>query len=268
MRIALLAFCLALPGCHLIKVNAKVNTVTNINGETTKRSWKFKGTLDELPAALNEAYAVFEETGKELTAALEEAIKLPPAGKIRLRHISPKLKGFEGRDGVDFLNGPEARKAGKTFEYVRIGVPQVDQFFEASTSLYASAWQTRQSLHRASELVSKLKDADVDVGGQLIEEIASALKVKTTSANKPLKKKLRDLRAAIEILATVVPGMVQQVQKIVATGQALVVSAPTLITNPKVLLHIDAVKEGLVQSVEVVVQAGELLVGVVSEVFG
>jgi hypothetical protein len=70
------------------------------------------------------------------------------------------------------------------------------------------------------------------------------------------------------VLRKVVPGLVGQVQELLASGQALVLSAPSLITNPKILIHIDAVKDGLVQSVEVVVQAGELLAGVVSDIFG
>lgn len=264
----LLVLGVASSGCHLIKVNAKANSVVNINGERTERNWKFEGTLDELPAALSEAYDLFAATAKELGDALAEAVKLPPPGQIRLRDVSSGLKRHEGRAGVDFLSGAEATKAGQSFQYVRLGVPQIDNFFRASTRLYATAWQTRQSLHRASELVGAIEDTDVSVTGELTGEIAKALNVKTTPANQALKRKLKDLKVVIDVLRTVVPGLVGQVQELVSTGQALVLSAPSLVTNPKVLLHIDAIKTGLVQSVEVVVQAGELLAGVVADVFG
>ncbi len=204
----------------------------------------------------------------DLGNALKDAVKLPPPGRVRLRHISKKLKRHEGRAGVDFLSGAEAKKAGQRFEYIRLGVPQIDGFFKASTRLYATAWQTRQSLHRASELVSAIQDEEVDVTGELIGQIASALKVRTTPANKLLKTKLKNLQTTIKILRHVVPAIVGQVQELVSTGKALVLSAPTLVTNPKVLIHIDKVKDGLVQSVEVVIQAGELLAGVVGDVFG
>ena len=264
----LLVLALALPGCHLIKVKAQANSVTHFNGKRTERQWKFEGTLEELPAALSGAYDLFAATADDLGKALKEVVKLPPPGQVRLRDLSPGLKQYEGADGVDFLNGPEAKKAGQKFQYVRIGVPQVDNFFRASTRLYATAWQTRQSLHRATELVGALSGEEIDVTGEIFNQMLSALKVKTTPTNQALKSKLERLRAAITILREVVPGLVGQVQELIATGQGLVTSAPGLITNPKVLLHVDKVKDGLVQSVEVIVQAGELLVGVVSDVFG
>jgi hypothetical protein len=111
MRVLWLPLLLGLSGCHLIKVNAKANSVVNINGERTERNWKFQGTLDELPAALSEAYDVFAETAAQLGKALEDAIKLPPPGRIRLRDISPSLKRHEGKAGVDFLGGAELKKA-------------------------------------------------------------------------------------------------------------------------------------------------------------
>lgn len=52
---------------------------------------------------------------------------------------------------------------------------------------------------------------------------------------------------------------VAQTEHLVATGQALITNAPSSLTNPKVVAHLDLVKEGLTDSVKVIgASAGEL----------
>ena len=51
-------------------------------------------------------------------------------------------------------------------------------------------------------------------------------------------------------------------------GQALVASAPTAITNPKVVAHLDLVKKGLVSSVKVLEESGSLMVGFTKDLSG
>jgi len=57
-------------------------------------------------------------------------------------------------------------------------------------------------------------------------------------------------------LATSIPEIVAKTDALVASGKRLVGNAPKDLTNPKLVMHLDLVKQGLVASTSVVEQSG------------
>lgn len=258
MRALLLSALVCLTGCHLIKLNTNIKATSNIAGDKTSYQFKFNGTLDELPAALEAAYAELEKTAEELIEKIKKAAAAPPPGQVKLSDLAGGLKSFEGQSGVDFLMAGQAQE--KRFEYVRIGVQSYDAFFQAAMEFYALAWQTTQSIHRIRELSGAILKEEIDTTGAVFEAMSRALKLKTTPSNAPLQRKLSKLRDATRVIAKLVPAFVDKTQKLVSTGQALVANAASSITNPKVVLHLDLIKKGVEDSVGVLSESGGLLV--------
>jgi hypothetical protein len=60
-------------------------------------------------------------------------------------------------------------------------------------------------------------------------------------------------------LAVVVPRIVNKVSALVSQGQALIASAPTSLTNPKVATHLSLVRDGLTSSIKVISESGSLM---------
>jgi len=64
-------------------------------------------------------------------------------------------------------------------------------------------------------------------------------------------------------MASVLSGSIQalmaKTQQLIASGQQLIAAAPTSITNPKTVLHLDLIVKGLQESVAMVVESGKLV---------
>jgi hypothetical protein len=266
MRILCLLLLTGLSGCHLIKVNSNVKMRSNIMGEKTSLDWQFKGTLDELPAALEQAYDALSRTADKLIDKIKRAAAAPPPGTVRLRDLSRRLKRYEGTPNVDFLSGKEARS--KRFKYVRIGVANYDNFFKAAMEFYALAWQTAQSAHRIRQLSGALLEEEVDTDGAVYELMLRALKVPTTPTNTAIKSKLKALRASTGVLADLLPAFVKKTRALVSTGHALIAGAPASITHPKVVLHLGLIKQGLEESIGVLTESAGLLKTSVEDLSG
>ena len=72
----------------------------------------------------------------------------------------------------------------------------------------------------------------------------------------------------VVVLASLGRAMVGKVQQLIASGQQLVTAAPASITNPKTAMHLDLIVKGLTDSVQLVLQTGELLAGTVQGLAG
>ena len=76
---------------------------------------------------------------QKLTAA-------PPPGKVTLGQLAASLKPYEGDVRYDYLKVARMNpKAKYRFEYVRIGMPEYDNFFRAAAEMYATAYQMTET---------------------------------------------------------------------------------------------------------------------------
>ena len=141
-------------GCDKIPVHMLTEShVQHMDGTVEHKSSDWHGTLDQLPAQLPKA-------GKELgdiTAKMaKELTDVPPPGKVELKDLSPELAKYQGHRGADFLSTAKGEKGNPiTFSYVRLGVPQYDEFFKTAQEIYALIYQTTQVAGQMRQTASK-----------------------------------------------------------------------------------------------------------------
>ena len=151
---------------------------------------------------------------------------------------------------------------------MQIGVPDYDKFFKTATEIYALTYQTRQALNRMRLLASAALDEDIDAKASVSASVDRALGKADVEAKGDIVPKLKAFKDLGAMLATVVPAIVDKVSTLVSLGQKLVLGAAASITNPKVVLHLGLIKEGLGDSVKVIQESGKNLGGIVSDVAG
>lgn len=254
--LALFAACSV--GCAAIPVHMHTEThVQHADGTVEHKSTDWEGTLDQLPEQLGKA-------GKELgtvTAQLgKELTDVPPPGTVHLKDLNPELAKFEGKRGADFLVAAKDHD-GKDmkFDYVRLGVPQYDEFFKTSQELHALVYEATQVTSQIRKVSAKILGKKHDAKANLRAAVDDALKLEG-QADGELIKDLKELEQIGHVLAVIIPEIANKIGKLVQTGEALVASAATSITNPKVVAHLDLVKKGIVTSITVVKESGELVV--------
>lgn len=260
-HVALFAFATVLAttttGCKYIPVKMHTEThVQHMDGTVEHKSSDWEGTLDQLPAQLGKAG---RELGAVTATLAKELTEVPPPGNVTLHDVSPQMAPFEGKKGQDFLVSARDEK-GKpiSFQYVQLGVPQYDDFFRTAQEIHALVYQTTQVIAQMRQLTEKLLDTKIDARTELKASVDQALKVE--GGDTSLVARLDAMQTMGRMLADLVPQIVGKVTHLVSAGEQLVVSAPTTLTNPKVLAHLDLVKKGLVDSVVVIKESGGLLV--------
>lgn len=267
MKLALLpvaAAALFAVGCSHIPVDFHTEThIQHADGTVEHKSSDWHGTLDQLPAQLSkfgsELADVTAQMGKELT-------DVPPPGRVELKDLDPALAKYQGKRGQDFLGTAKDDKGNAiTFEYVRLGQPQFDDFFKTTQEIYALVYQTTQVVSQMKQISGKILDAKIEGGANLRASVDKALK---TDAEGDIRLDLQLMQEMAQSLAVLVPQIASKIGKLVQAGQALITSAPTAIANPKVLAHLDLVKKGLTSSVKVVEESGGLLVGFTKDLSG
>lgn len=251
-------------GCAAIPVQMHTEThIQHADGTVEHKSSDWEGTLDQLPAQLGKAGA---ELGEATAKMAKELTDVPPPGKVELKDLSPDLAKYQGKRGADFLaTAKDAKGDPITFEYVRLGQPEFDDFFKTTQEIYALVYQTTQVVSQMKQIAGKVLDAKVEGGANLRADVDKALRAE---ADGDLVVSLRAMNEMAQSLAQLVPQIVGKLGKLVQAGQALVASAPTAITNPKVVAHLDLVKKGLVSSVKVLEESGSLMVGFKKELSG
>lgn len=244
-------------GCSAIPVQMHTEThIQHADGTVEHKSSDWHGTLDQLPEQLGKAGA---ELGDATAQMAKELTDVPPPGKVELKDLSPGLARYQGKRGADFLStAKDADGKPISFEYVRLGQPEFDEFFKTTQEIHALVYQTTQVISQMKQLSATLLDAKIEGGANLRAEVDNALRAE---GDGKLLASLRAMDEMAQSLAELVPQIAQKLGKLVQTGQALVASAPTAIANPKVLAHLDLVKKGLVSSVKVLEESGSLLVG-------
>jgi hypothetical protein len=243
-------------GCSAIPVHLHTEThLTHADGTVEHKSSDWHGTLDPLPEQLGKAGA---ELGDVTAQMAKELTDVPPPGKVELKDLSPALAKYQGKRGADFLGAAKDAKGEPiSFEYVRLGQAEFDEFFKTSQEIHALVYQTAQVVAQMKQISGTMLDAKVEGGANLRSYVDNALRAE---GDAKLVARLRAMDEMAQSLALLVPQIVSKLGKLVQTGQALIASAPTAITNPKVLTHLGLVKKGLVTSVKVLEESGSIMV--------
>jgi hypothetical protein len=243
-------------GCSAIPVHMHTEShVQHMDGTVEHKSSDWHGTLDQLPAQLAKAG---KELGEVTAKMAKELTDVPPPGKVEMKDLSPELAKYQGKRGADFLSTAKDED-GKpiTFSYVRLGVREYDEFFKTSQEIYALLYETTQVIGQMRQVSAKLLDTKPDAAGDLKATVTKALR---SEGDEKLSGTLRSLEEMGATLATLVPQIVNKLGKLVSTGEALVASAASSLTNPKIVTHLGLVKDGLVSSIKVVKESGSLMV--------
>jgi hypothetical protein len=251
-------------GCSAIPIQMHTEShVQHADGTVDHKSSDWHGTLDQLPAQLDKAGG---ELGDATAKMVKELTEVPPPGKVELKDLSPELAKYQGKRGADFLVTAKNDKGEPiTFEYVRLGQAEFDDFFKTTQEVYALVYQTTQVISQMKQIASKLLDAKVEGGANLHAQVDKALHAEAEGSIVADLRTMQDMGAA---LATLVPQIVNKLGKLVQTGQALVMSAPKAIANPKVIAHLDLVKKGLLSSTKVLQESGSLMLGFTKDLSG
>jgi hypothetical protein len=264
-RVMLASFVVVgLGACDQFKFKGQVTTVKTENGHTTVHRREVD-KLEDMPGAISEAADEMAEVTQKLIKKLTD---VPPPGNVKLGDLGAGFKDFEGKKEFDFLIQAKEGDKPVSFEYVQIGVPDYDKFFKTTMEIYALTYQTRQSLNRARLLASAILDEDIDAKASVSAAVGRALGSANVDSKGDLVPKLKAFKDIGQMLAAVVPAIVDKVSTLVSLGQKLILGAPSAITNPKVVLHLGLIKKGLEDSVKVIKEAGGNLGGIVSDVSG
>lgn len=257
-----LAGLLTLPGCNsgLFEFHGTITTTKTVGGKTETKTQEFDD-WDEMKVAMDASRQELRATTKELIKSLVEA---PPPGEVHLSDLSMKLADFEGNPDFDFVAN---HSADEDFHYVQIGVPSYDEFFRAAAEFHAFVYQTRESIKKLRVMAHASLSGDVEMDVSLGELVRMALERSgagdmadgVTGEASGVEAHFQGMVDLGMNIAGSAPQFVQKTQALIATGQQLVTAAPSSITNPKTVLHLDLIVKGLNQSVMVVGDSGKLL---------
>jgi hypothetical protein len=255
-----------LTGCSMFKVKGKTHMKVTKNGETIAEKTVEFDSLEELPGAMKETYGALADTTSVLIKELTEA---PPPGSVKLSALNPSLAKFEGRQGFDFLVQASQEAGVDKFQYVQIGVPSYDMFFKDCAEFYALTFQTTQAVGRMKKLAAAVLEADASAEvTDLAGFVGQALGVTPAPQNRLHQGNLRMAAEMASVLSTSVQALVAKTQQLIASGQQLVAGAPASITNPKTVLHLDLIVQGLQESVAMVVETGKLVPELIAQLTG
>jgi hypothetical protein len=251
-------------GCGAIPIQMHTEShVQHMDGTVDHKSSDWQGTLDQLPAQLDKAGG---ELGDVTAKMVKELTEVPAPGKVELKDLSPELSKYQGQRGADFLVTARDDKGEPIkFEYVRLGQAEFDDFFKTTQEIYALVYQTTQVISQMKQIAGKLLDAKVEGGANLHAQVDKALHAEAEGSIVADLRMMQDMGSA---LATLVPQIAAKLGKLVQTGQALVMAAPTALTNPKVVAHLGLVKKGLLSSAKVLTESGSLMVGFTKDLSG
>jgi hypothetical protein len=257
----------ALSGCETLGLKANIVSFTSMNGKTEVKQREAKN-WDEFKSAMSEVGTDFSEVSKEVgstTAKLAKAlVEAPPPGKVKLGQLDPSLAKYEGNDKLDFIAAASKKPdAPYDFTYVQIGVPSYDEFFKAAAEVYAVAFQMKETVRRikvASGALTGEKPADSDKASSAADK---ARKVEATDDNKEMATYFEALDGVYKLVAVQGASFASKCVDLVSKGQALIMSAPSSITNPKTVLHIKLILKGLEQSVSLIKDSAKIMADLV-----
>jgi hypothetical protein len=249
-----------------VKLPVNINTSMSIrrsDGTTEHKEWH--GSIEELPGKMEELGRELTKINAELSVALKDLRKVPPPGKVKLKDLSPDLAKFENNSKVNFLlNAVDAKtKDPIPFEYVKIGVPDYDEFFQSAQEFYALLYECTEVVAQMRQLAAKILDSSaVDVRTELWMQVDNVRKKLLGGAqvDGELVSRFNLLVDLGGVLVKLTPVVGEKALKLAQRGEALILNAKTDIMNPKVLVHLDLIKDGIVASAKAMKDSGMVLV--------
>jgi hypothetical protein len=249
-------------GCEHIPVQMHTSmTVQHADGTVEHKETHWKGSLAELPGHM-------EELGHDLSVVTAELVKqltdVPPPGHVKLADLAPGLQKYDARPDVNFLINAKDEKTGEPipFEYVKIGAQDYDAFFQTAQEIYALVYESTQAISQMRQLAAQILNDKLDASTELWAQIDKVRAKLTGGAqvDSELVSRFNSLVDLGGVLTKLVPAVGQKAIKLAQQGQALVMNAQSSITNPKVLLHLDLIKKGIIASAKAMKNSGEVLV--------
>jgi len=252
-------------GCGAIPVEMHTSTtVQHSDGTVEHKETHWHGTLDQLPAQMGKAG---KEFGAVTAQMAKELTDVPPPGEVALDDLHPSLAKYKGQKGQDFLAHAKDDEGKKIeFKYVRLGVQQYDEFFKTAAEIYALIYQTTQIVGHMRQASGAILDTKVDASAELKASVDKALG--KGEADGEVTARLKGYAEQAQTLGVLIPQIAQKIAKLIQTGEALVASAASSITNPKIIAHLDLVKTGIVDSVKVIKESGGLMVNFSKDLSG
>jgi hypothetical protein len=239
-------------GCGFVKVTkpGKIRVTRTVDGKRVTTVHKFS-TWDEFVDAVDASASELAETYAEL---FKKLVAVPPPGSVKLGDLGSDFSSYEGNDELDFVAGATAKDPSK-FKYVQIGVATYDDFFRSCAEMYAFSYQTDESIRSLRKCASEELGpvADGTTTKHLISDDFAKNLDKATSETFDKLVKLGST------LARAIGEFIERAAALVAAAAKLVAGAAANITNPKVLLHLDLVVQGIRQAGEMVGKTAELL---------
>jgi hypothetical protein len=272
--LALVPGAFALAACEALGIKAKIVTATTMNGKTTVREREAKN-WDEFEEAMGEVatdFSAFAQAVGDTTAELVKRLtEVPPPGQVRLGQLAPGLASFEGDVRYDYLKVAAMKPEPEyDFKYVQLGVPNFDAFFRSSAEMYATAYQLIETGRHigvaAAAARGEAPDRGLESGDRRLPraQVESALSEFGGNATGKAATAAERYQALWEGVLPLGVKLASKASETTQTGIALVASAPSALTNPKLLLHLDLIVKGLEQSVALVKDTGGLLTELVS----
>ncbi len=254
----------ATAGCESLGLKANIVSFKSINGKTEVKQRETKN-WDEFKSAMNEVGTDFSDVAKAAGATTGELIKVlveaPPPGKVKLRDLDSGLTKFEGNEKLDFIAAASKKSdAPYDFTYVQIGVPSYDEFFKTAAEAYGLAFQMLETSRRLKLTSAALTGEKAEGDGKPDAAAEKARKVQATDDNKEVADYFGELDGMYQLVGVQGAKLVAKTAELVQKGQALIVGAPSSITNPKTVLHIKLIIKGLDQSIGLI-KDGSKLVG-------
>ena len=254
----------ATAGCESLGLKANIVSFKSINGKTEVKQREAKN-WDEFKSAMNEVGTDFSDVAKAAGATTGELIKVlveaPPPGKVKLRDLDSGLTKFEGNEKLDFIAAASKKSdVPYDFTYVQIGVPSYDEFFKTAAEAYGLAFQMLETSRRLKLTSAALTGEKAEGDGKPDAAAEKARKVQATDDNKEVADYFGELDGMYQLVGVQGAKLVAKTAELVQKGQALIVGAPSSITNPKTVLHIKLIIKGLDQSIGLI-KDGSKLVG-------
>lgn len=249
--------------CEALGLKATIVSTQTINGKT-KTTVREARNWEEFEHAMGEVATDFSDFAKEVGAITAELAKklveVPPQGEVKLGDLASSLKPFEGDVRYDYLKvarmNPDAEYR---FKYVQIGMPEYDHFFRVSAEMYATAYQLVETGRHVFLADAKLKGEDPAPEVANGEKSFEKKEVESVLSSFEASQGAEKLRALWGGTAELGAKLAAKSAETVQSGAALVASAPSQILNPKLVLHLDLIVQGLEQSVSMVKDTAGLL---------
>lgn len=229
-------------------------TVTRtVDGRTVTEEVEYANYREFFKSVGRELVNPWVQIGKALAAAMKELrriikemidsiLHVPAPGTIALADLDPAFASFAG-GRHDYVGTDQ-------FTYVRLDVPAFDAFFEASMGLFAYTTQLVRS-------TNALRD---EIGLRKGYQAAAKMSVRDLLALGAEAPSTRDLTTVVEATLGPSSSYRDKVRELRATGTNLVTNAKRTLLDPRVVVHVDLVVEGVAQSLEVLAETAKLFV--------